>query len=510
MKIIPVLNGMLVLTPGIVSSVQQARAQQKPHIILIMADQHRSDALGCMGNPAVISPNIDKLSEEGTLFCNGYSSTPSSTPARAGLLTGMSPWRHGMLGYGRVATQYKYEMPAMLREQHYYTFGIGKMHWSPQKSLHGFHGTLIDESGRAETKYFISDYRLWLQMQMPGVNPNLTGIGWNEHRAGTYKLPEELHPTAWTGKMACELIQNYNNEAPLFLKISFARPHSPYDPPQRLLDEYEDKEIPAPYIGDWCSKYAAQLDPAKADKDAPFANFGAEYAKNSRKYYYANVTFIDEEIGKIVQALKDKGMYDNALICYISDHGDMLGDHYHWRKTYPYEGSTHVPYIVKWPESFGIKEGIKVDEPVELRDLLPTFLEASGAQIPEEMDGLSLLALVDESRKHTWRQYIDLEHATCYTKENYWCALTDGKIKYVWNYYTGEEQLFDLTKDRGELRNLVSEKHYRKRLMNLREAMVEHLSERGEGFVKEGKLVVRKERLLYSPNYPKSQEVKTN
>ncbi|MFR2068714.1 MAG: arylsulfatase [Bacteroides nordii] len=501
---------MLVLTPGIVSSVQQARAQQKPHIILIMADQHRSDALGCMGNPAVISPNIDKLSEEGTLFCNGYSSTPSSTPARAGLLTGMSPWRHGMLGYGRVATQYKYEMPAMLREQHYYTFGIGKMHWSPQKSLHGFHGTLIDESGRAETKYFISDYRLWLQMQMPGVNPNLTGIGWNEHRAGTYKLPEELHPTAWTGKMACELIQNYNNEAPLFLKISFARPHSPYDPPQRLLDEYEDKEIPAPYIGDWCSKYAAQLDPAKADKDAPFANFGAEYAKNSRKYYYANVTFIDEEIGKIVQALKDKGMYDNALICYISDHGDMLGDHYHWRKTYPYEGSTHVPYIVKWPESFGIKEGIKVDEPVELRDLLPTFLEASGAQIPEEMDGLSLLALVDESRKHTWRQYIDLEHATCYTKENYWCALTDGKIKYVWNYYTGEEQLFDLTKDRGELRNLVSEKHYRKRLMNLREAMVEHLSERGEGFVKEGKLVVRKERLLYSPNYPKSEEVETN
>ena len=510
MKIIPILNGMLVLTSGIGFSIQQVRAQQKPHIILIMADQHRGDALGCMGNPAVISPNIDRLSEEGTLFCNGYSSTPSSTPARAGLLTGMSPWRHGMLGYGRVAIQYKYEMPAMLREQHYYTFGIGKMHWSPQKSLHGFHGTLIDESGRAETKYFISDYRLWLQMQMPGVNPNLTGIGWNEHRAGTYKLPEELHPTAWTGKMACELIQNYNNESPLFLKVSFARPHSPYDPPQRLLDEYEEKEIPAPYIGDWCSKYATQLDLQKADKDAPFANFGTEYAKNSRKYYYANVTFIDEEIGKIIQTLKDKGMYDNALICYVSDHGDMLGDHYHWRKTYPYEGSTHVPYIVKWPKSFGIKEGIKVDEPVELRDLLPTFLDASGAQIPEEMDGLSLLALVDESRKHTWRQYIDLEHATCYTKENYWCALTDGKIKYVWNFYTGEEQLFDLTKDRGELRNLVSEKHYRKRLMNLREAMVEHLSERGEGFVKEGKLVVRKERLLYSPNYPKSQEVKTN
>ena len=374
MKTLPILNSMLVLASGAGLSAQQANAQQKPHIILIMSDQHRADALGCMGNESVISPNIDQLSREGTLFCNGYSSTPSSTPARAGLLTGMSPWHHGMLGYGRVAEEYKYEMPAMLTEQGYYTFGIGKMHWFPQKALHGFQGTLIDESGRAESKDFISDYRLWLQLQMPGGDPDLTGIGWNEHRAGIYKLPEELHPTAWTGKMACELIRNYDNEKPLFLKVSFARPHSPYDPPQRLLDEYSDKEIPAPYMGDWCDRYAALLDPAKADKDAPFANFGTEYARNSRKYYYANVTFIDEEIGKIVQVLKDKGMYDNALICYVSDHGDMLGDHYHWRKTYPYEGSTHVPYIVKWPDSFGVKKGAQIDEPVELRDFLPTFL----------------------------------------------------------------------------------------------------------------------------------------
>lgn len=505
MKTLPILNSMLVLASGAGFSAQQANAQQKPHIILIMSDQHRADALGCMGNESVISPNIDQLSREGTLFCNGYSSTPSSTPARAGLLTGMSPWHHGMLGYGRVAEEYKYEMPAMLTEQGYYTFGIGKMHWFPQKALHGFQGTLIDESGRAESKDFISDYRLWLQLQMPGGDPDLTGIGWNEHRAGIYKLPEELHPTAWTGKMACELIRNYDNEKPLFLKVSFARPHSPYDPPQRLLDEYSDKEIPAPYMGDWCDRYAALLDPAKADKDAPFANFGTEYARNSRKYYYANVTFIDEEIGKIVQVLKDKGMYDNALICYVSDHGDMLGDHYHWWKTYPYEGSTHVPYIVKWPDSFGVKKGAQIDEPVELRDFLPTFLEVSGAQVPQDMDGLSLLALMDENRKSGWRQYIDLEHATCYAKENYWCGLTDGKMKYIWNFHTGEEQLFDLEKDRGEQKNLVSEKRYKHKLEELRGAMVKHLSERGEGFVKDGKLVVRKETLLYSPNYPKTE-----
>lgn len=113
----------------------------KPHIILIMTDQQRGDALGCMGNKAVISPNIDRLAQEGSLFVSGYSSAPSSTPGRAGLLTGMSPWHHGMLGYGRMALKYRYEMPQMMRNLGYYTFGIGKMHWFPQKALHGFHAT---------------------------------------------------------------------------------------------------------------------------------------------------------------------------------------------------------------------------------------------------------------------------------------------------------------------------------------------------------------------------------
>ena len=174
----------------------------KPHVILIMTDQHRGDALGCMGNSAVISPNLDRLAKEGTLFVNGYSASPSSTPARAGLLTGMSPWHHGMLGYGRMALKYRYEMPQMMRNLGYYTFGIGKMHWFPQKALHGFHATLIDESGRVESPDFISDYREWFQLQAPGKDPDFTGIGWNDHAAGVYKLDERLHPTAWTGQTA--------------------------------------------------------------------------------------------------------------------------------------------------------------------------------------------------------------------------------------------------------------------------------------------------------------------
>ena len=228
------LKSSLLMTSGlgfdtyVREEVREERVQvKKPHVILIMTDQHRGDALGCMGNSAVISPNLDRLAKEGTLFVNGYSASPSSTPARAGLLTGMSPWHHGMLGYGRVAEKYTYEMPQMLRNLGYYTFGVGKMHWFPQKALHGFHTTLIDESGRVESKDFISDYREWFQLHAPGENPDLTGIDWNAHGAGIYKLPEKLHPTAWTGQTACELIRNYNCDKPLFLKVSFARPHSP-------------------------------------------------------------------------------------------------------------------------------------------------------------------------------------------------------------------------------------------------------------------------------------------
>lgn len=487
-----------------------AQQQKQPNIILIMSDQHRGDALNCMGNSSVISPNIDALAADGTLFTNAYSSAPSSTPARAGLLTGLSPWHHGMMGYGRMGTHYQFEMPQMLRDLGFFTFGIGKMHWFPQKSLHGFHGTLLDESGRIDTEDFISDYRLWFNTQVPGLNPDSTGIGWNEHRGGIYKLDENLHPTHWTAETAINMIHHYKdgNGQPLFLKISFARPHSPYDPPKRFMDMYQGRDVPAPFVGDWCKDkpYANLQDPKKASKDAAFGNFGEEYAKESRRYYYANVTFVDEEIGRIIAALKDEGIYDNSLIVYVSDHGDMLGDHHHWRKTYPYEGSSHIPFIVKWPEKYHYTKGGKVDEVVELRDVLPTFIDVAGGKVPAAMDGKSVKTLMD-GNVGQWRKYLDLEHATCYSDDNYWCTLTDGHLKYIWRLHTGTEELFDLRKDPQELYNVASDKKYKKQLTEMRQHMVEHLKERGDEFVKDGKLQVMKRTLLYSPLFPDENPV---
>ncbi|MDD4873081.1 MAG: sulfatase-like hydrolase/transferase, partial [Kiritimatiellae bacterium] len=153
------------------------REREKPNILFLMADQYRADCVGAEGNQAILTPNLDRIAKEGVLFRCAYSSVPSCTPARAGLLTGLSPWHHGMLGYGRVAEHYENEMPLMLSEAGYYTLGIGKMHWFPQRTLHGFHKTILDESGRSETPDFKSDYRQWFQQQAPDLNPDATGIG---------------------------------------------------------------------------------------------------------------------------------------------------------------------------------------------------------------------------------------------------------------------------------------------------------------------------------------------
>ncbi len=481
-------------------------AQQKPHIILIMSDQHRADAIGCSGNETIYTPNIDALAKEGNLFSSAYSSVPSSTPARAALLTGMSTWGHGMLGYGKQAERYEYEMPRMMSELGYNTLGIGKMHWSPQSNLRGFDVMLLDESGRRETPNFISDYHKWFAINAAGLNPDSTGIGWNDHGASVYALDENLHPTYWTGQSARSAIASYESDEPLFLKVSFARPHSPYDPPQRVYDMVKKnmKSPLEPVVGDWVSEqHKTPADP-NANLEAAVGNFGVDYAVNSRLHYNAAITFIDEQVGAIVDELKAKGMYDNSLILFISDHGDMMGDHHLWRKTYAYEGSAKIPFVVKLPSWYksSVSEGKNIEYPIELRDILPTFIDIAGGEQPQKMDGSSLLEIYD-NKKPEWRKYIDLEHATCYFDNNYWCALTDGKIKYIRFIPTGQEQLFDLVSDPGEINDLSGDKKHQDMLESMRAAMVEHLSPRGDKWVKDGEIVVRKQAITYGDNFPK-------
>ncbi len=474
---------------------------KKPNILFIMTDQHRADCLGCYGNSIIRTPNLDRIAREGVLFVRAYSSTPTCTPARVAILTGLSPWHHGMLAYGRIAERYAFELPRAMSDAGYYTFAIGKLHYYPQRNYHGFHGALLDESGRVETPGFISDYRKWFNDKAPNLEPDATGIGWNSYLSAPYALPDELHPTRWMGDRAVEFLEKYNRSEPFFLKVSFARPHSPYDPPKRFWDMYDETEMPSPYIGNWARIYA----PIEDSKDVNLwhGDLGIEQVRKSRRGYYGNVSFIDEQVGRILQTLESRGCLHNTLILFTSDHGDMLGDHHLWRKSYAYEGSARIPMLIRWPESLiaGAKRGRCLSQPVELRDILPTFLEAAGVRIPDTLDGRSLLTLIRDEA-YEWRDWIDLEHGACYAKENVWTGLTDGRWKYVFHAYGGREQLFDLWNDPHELRDLAADTSHVGILRTWRERMVEHLSERGETFVKNGRLVIRRERMVYGPLYP--------
>jgi arylsulfatase len=258
--------------------------------------------------------------------------------------------------------------------------------------------------------------------------------------------------------------------------------------------------MPAPHVGDWAGRNAPHEEPP--NPSLWHGDLGVRRARESRRAYYGSVTFIDEQIGHIVTALKKRGLYDNTLILFCADHGDMLGDHHLWRKTYAYEGSAKIPMIVRWPRSMGRagQRGGKLPQPVELRDVLPTFLDAAGATIPSHLDGRSLLELV-RGRTDQWRPFIDLEHSMCYSSDH-WTALTDGKQKYIYYAYDGREQLFDLDQDPGECRDLARESGAQDTLKLWRQRMVAHLSERAREFVENGALKTRKKRLLYSPDYP--------
>lgn len=482
-------------------SIGKLPKNERPNVLFLMSDQHRGDGMGCDGNAAILTPNMDRIAEEGVRFSKAYSSTPTCTPARAAILTGLSPWRHGMVGFGQVAPKYPLEMPQAMRDQGYQTCGIGKMHWNPQRGLHGFHRTILDESSREKTVDFRSDYRAWFFSQSPNQDPDITGILWNDYRSAVYVHPEELHPTHWTGQTAINYLDAYEGTDPFFLKVSFARPHSPYDPPQRFWNLYNEADIPPAAVGDWAARYAPRSDDTN---QIWHGDMGAEQVRKSRQGYYGSVSFVDYQIGRILESLENKGILERTLIVYTSDHGDMTGDHHLWRKSYAYEASARVPMLMRLPSEYYDKPVASVrTEPVELRDLLPTFLEAASApaEVSADLDGKSMLRLA-RGESEGWREVIDLEHDICYSPKNHWSALTDGKVKYIYHAIDGEEQLFDLEKDSNEKVNLATDAAHSDSVRAWRKRLVDHLSERGEPFVRNGDLAPRPESFRLSPHYP--------
>jgi len=456
----------------------------RPNLLLIMTDQHRGDCLGCDGNPVIETPYLDEVAANGTRFTAAYTACPSCIPARALLMTGMDQWHTGVLGMGRsggnMTAAYKHTLPGELAAAGYHTQGIGKMHFHPQRALYGFHNTIIDESGRMPD----SDYRSWFERHKDGpFGYRDHSVDWNSWMGRPSHLPEHLHPTWWTAQQAIEWLSRRDPEKPFFLKVSFARPHSPYDPPQAYYDMYRDREMPRPYVGDWCGMHDVDVD----DTNAWRSHRSDREVQRARACYYGNVTFIDHQIGRLLYELRrdHRDLWRNTMIVFTADHGDMLGDHHLWRKTYAYEGSARIPMIVQPPLAWDCARGQVREEVVELRDIMPTLLEAAGVAIPETVDGMSVCGMA-RGEMARWRPHLLGEHDWCYSHEQANYYLTDGRWKYIWFPYLGTEQLFDRASDPGEERDLAPAGGGE--LERWRGVMTDELAARDCGLVEDGRL----------------------
>ena len=468
---------------------------ERPNVILIMTDQHRADCLGVNAHPLVSTPHLDSLAADGTNFSCAYTACPSCVPARAVLMTGQTPWHTGVLGMGQgqrgMRSDYSHTMPGELAAAGYHTQLVGKMHFRPPRALNGFHHTILDE--HPEGGDFKSDYQEWFEEHAPaGVRMREHLRDWNSMDARPFSLPEWLHPTNWTVRESIRFLERRDPGKPFFLVVSLIRPHSPYDPPQHFWDMYADRDIPAPVVGDWA--HVHDVPDEARDITAWRGKRTPDEERRARIGYYGSVSHIDNQVGNLLTQLKAKGLYHNSLIMFTSDHGDMLGDHNLWRKTYAYEASARIPLIVKLPSGMGAPRGSTCDRPAELRDLMPTALDVAGVDIPSTVDGISLrTACRGES---ALRDYIHGEHCTCYgtVQENQF--VTDGKRKYIWFPRTGSEQFFDLEQDPDELHDLAQDAERAGDVDVWRQRLVMELAARDCGLVRDGRLVTQTEPIV--------------
>ncbi len=470
---------------------------KRPNIVLIMTDQLRGDCLGIAGHPDVKTPYLDSLAAKGTLFDNAYSACPSCIPARAALHTGLSQEKHGRVGYqDLVPFRYPHTCAGELSKAGYYTQCVGKMHVHPLRSLMGFHNVELHDgylhayrspdTPWYEAQKVADDYFYWLKNEK-GISADVTDTGMecNSWAARPWMYEESLHPTNWVSSRAIDFLRRRDRDMPFFLMASYLRPHPPFDAPQYYFDLYKDKKLAPPAIGGWES--TADWERQGRIYDSSTGPVDPELMRQAQIGYYACVTHLDHQIGRLLQELTEQQLMDNTIILFTSDHGEELCDHHLFRKSRPYEGSCRIPMILSGPEALtGSKWGQVCHRVVELRDVMPTLLDLAGAPVPEEADGESMLPLA-RSQEASIREWLHGEHSLGEASNHFIVTEHD---KFIWYSQTGQEQYFDLDSDPHELHDRIEDAACKERISHLRGCLIQALNGREEGYVKDGRLIV--------------------
>lgn len=458
---------------------------KRPNILFIHTDQQRGDCLGIEGHPVLETPNMDNLALNGARFSRFYSACPSCIAARRSMLTGQSPQKHGMVGYCDGVEFNAPTLPGVLKENGYQTYHVGRsMHQFPPRKLYGFDDMELIAGPQAN---HFSEYKEWFEENCPKGSQNQgaygVGITHNDWTARPWHMDEYLHPSNWTVERALRFFKRRDPSRPFFLSIGFIAPHPPLQPPKFYFDRYMRLGTPEPLIGKWAEKnWGNMQDHIAPDKIV----LNEEEMRTARAAYYASINHVDELLRRIFNPVGGNILND-AIVIFTSDHGEMLGDHYMWRKSRAYEASARVPFIFCAPERFGIKRGAAFDNPATHSDIMPTILDMLGMDIPETVDGKSLYPTLKGEKPGSWRKYLHIEHAP------YHQCLTDGKRKFIWSPSDGCEQFFNLEEDPQELHDAIKDSKCEKEIAFWRNSLIEELKKRPEGFVRNGKLISGRE-----------------
>lgn len=447
------------------------KADARPNILWICTDQQRWDTLGCYGNPMVQTPNLDRLAASGTLFENAYCQSPVCTPSRASLLTGRYPRTTGCRQNGQSISANETLVTRLLADAGYNCGLSGKLHIS---ACHPSAAPIIERrindgyaefhwSHHPEPDWPTNEYSQWLQQ----CNLRLEKEPYQGSPYVERGMPPEHHHTTWCAQKAIEFMEaNAAFDHPWLFSVNIFDPHHPFDPPQEYLERYLDKldGIPLPPYkkGELLDRPIFQaIDHEGAyggEAGFPFDDMTERDHRLVRAAYWAMCDLIDDRVGAMLDALDKTGQRENTLVIFMSDHGEMLGDHGIYLKgPYFYEPAIHVPLIISWPGK--IPGGRRLQALTELVDLAPTLLEAAGLPVFPAMQGHSLWPALTEEQaaaKHREDIYCEYYNAMPWHKspKAYGTMLRTERYKIVVAHGVSSGELYDLKDDPEETINL--------------------------------------------------------
>ncbi len=424
----------------------------KPNILLIHADQHRADCIGAYGNPQIKTPAIDSIASDGVLYENSFCSYPICTPSRYSLISGLYVHQHLCGANETTLPEGLQTFPKLLRQNGYHTACVGKMHFKPTYQDVGFDrmclceqvgpGRLDDDFHRELKEQGLFD---WIDTtdQMGEYRPKAPEFYWKKKGAMESDLDEAHHSTTWIGNKAIEELEQWEGDGNL-LMVGFVKPHHPFDPPYPYSQMYNPDDITLlpgylPETPEQDANFCGGFFPNKEYTEADIRRITA--------LYYGGISHIDAQVSRMIDLLKKKGMYDNCMIIYTSDHGEYMGYHHMIGKiNYMYEPLAKVPLIIKYPGN--PNAGVHTRSKAINIDVSTTILAQAG---------------ISPTRGMTGR---DLSDPDCDVPYIFSEDINDGYMardsRYKLLYYRERPaQMFDLQEDPYEQHNLFDDPAFR-------------------------------------------------